>query len=99
MLGYNLSVPFYVRQALLSRSINNDDLLPKIRKPVLVTQGTDDAIVNPAAAQQHGAAIPHAEVQMLANAGHAPFWDVPETFNASLNAFCRKCVSLSASSI
>jgi non-heme chloroperoxidase len=35
MLGYNVSVPPYVRQALLSRSINNDDILPAIRKPVL----------------------------------------------------------------
>src|SRR5687768_1919959 len=30
MLGYNLSVPPYVRQALLSRSFDNDDLLPRI---------------------------------------------------------------------
>ena len=39
MLGYNLSVPPYVRQALFSRSFDNDDLLPKIRKPVLITHG------------------------------------------------------------
>jgi pimeloyl-ACP methyl ester carboxylesterase len=32
MLGYNLSVPPCVRQALLSRSFDNDDLLPKIRQ-------------------------------------------------------------------
>jgi pimeloyl-ACP methyl ester carboxylesterase len=89
MLGYNVSVPHYVRQALLSRSINNDDLLPKIRKPVLVTQGTADAVVKAAATDQHRAAIRHAEVQMLPNTGHAPFWDDPETFNANLKAFCR----------
>ena len=28
MLGYNVAVPPYVRQALLSRSFDNDDLLP-----------------------------------------------------------------------
>jgi non-heme chloroperoxidase len=39
MLGYNVSVPSYVRQGLFSRSFNNDDLLPKIRKPVLITHG------------------------------------------------------------
>jgi len=98
MLGYNVSVPPYVHQALLSRSINNDDLLPKIRKPVLVTQGTADAIVKPIAAEQHRTAIPHAELQMLPNAGHAPFWDDPETFNANLRAFCRKCMGLNTSS-
>ena len=49
MLGYNLSVPPYVRQALFSRSFDNDDLLPKIRKPVLITHGADEAVVKPAA--------------------------------------------------
>ena len=33
MLGYTVSVPPYVRQALFSRSLDNDDLLSKIRKP------------------------------------------------------------------
>ncbi|MGH9176848.1 MAG: alpha/beta fold hydrolase, partial [Vicinamibacterales bacterium] len=47
MLGYNLSVPPFVRQALFSRSFDNDDLLPSIRKPVLITHGADDAIVKP----------------------------------------------------
>src|SRR5713226_2184646 len=47
MLGYNVSVPPYVRQALFSRSFDNDDLLPRIRKPVLITHGADDAIVKP----------------------------------------------------
>jgi pimeloyl-ACP methyl ester carboxylesterase len=63
MLGYNVSVTPYVRQALFSRSFDNDDLLPKIRKPVLITHGADDAIVKPAAAHQHKAAIAHAQIQ------------------------------------
>ena len=37
MLGYNVSVPPYVRQALFSRAFDNDDLLPKIRTPALLT--------------------------------------------------------------
>ena len=53
MLGYNVSVPPYVRQGLFSRSFDNDDLLPKIRKPVLITQGSDDAVVTPAIVDQH----------------------------------------------
>lgn len=53
MLGYNLSVPPYVRQALFSRSFDNDDLLPKLRKPVLITHGAVDAIVKPAVVEQH----------------------------------------------
>jgi non-heme chloroperoxidase len=88
MLGYNLSVPPYVRQGLFSRSFDNDDLLPKIRKPVLITHGADDAIVKPAAVDQHTAAMPHAQVQLMANTGHAEFWDDEERFNERLHSFC-----------
>jgi non-heme chloroperoxidase len=87
MLGYNLSVPPYVRQALLSRSVDNDDLLPKIRKPVLVTHGEDDAIVKPAVVEQHKASMVHAQIHVMANAGHAPFWDDAMGFNLRLRSF------------
>src|SRR6185436_9214042 len=53
MLGYNTSVPPYVRQALFSRSFDNDDILPTISKPALITHGVDDAIVKPAVVEQH----------------------------------------------
>ncbi|MEO8210000.1 MAG: alpha/beta hydrolase [bacterium] len=87
MLGYNVSVPPYVRQALLSRSFDNDDLLSKIRKPVLITHGDDDAVVKPASVDQHVAGVAHAQIQMVANAGHAPFWDDAATFNQRLREF------------
>jgi pimeloyl-ACP methyl ester carboxylesterase len=87
MLGYNLSVPPYVRQALFSRFFNNDELLSGVRKPVLITHGADDAIVRPAAVDQHKASLTHAQVHMMANAGHAPFWDDAAGFNRRLRAF------------
>jgi non-heme chloroperoxidase len=87
MLGYNLSVPPYVRQGLFSRSFDNDDLLPKIRKPVLISHGAYDAVVRRAAVDQHKAAISHAQLQMMANAGHACFWDDATTFNRRLRGF------------
>ena len=90
MLGYNLSVPPYVRQALFSRSFDNDDLLPRIRKPVLIVHGTQDAIVKPAIVDQHKAARLHAEVQMMPSVGHAPFWDDATAFNGHLRVFCER---------
>ncbi len=87
MLEYNLTVPPSVRQGLFSRSFDNDDLLPRIHKPVLITHGADDAIVKPAIVDQHKAGIPHAQIQMMANAGHAPFWDDAPAFNSRLRAF------------
>ena len=89
MLGYNVSVPPYVRQALFSRSFDNDDLLPTIRKPVLITHGTKDAVVKRAAVDQHKASIAHAQIHMMANAGHASFWDDAASFNQRLRAFCK----------
>jgi pimeloyl-ACP methyl ester carboxylesterase len=88
MLGYNVLVPPHVRQGLLSRSFDNDDLLPRIRKPVLITHGAADAIVKPAAVDQHRAAMPHAQLQLLENAGHGPFWEDAAGFNDRLRAFC-----------
>lgn len=88
MLGYNVCVPPYVRQGLLSRSIGNDDLLPKLRKPVLITHGERDAIVKMDVVTAHKAAIPHAQVQLVPGAGHAVFWDDAAGFNERLHAFC-----------
>lgn len=87
MLGYNLSVPPYVRQAMFARSFDNDDLLPKIRKPVLITHGALDAIVKPAVVDQHKAGMARAQIHMMANSGHAPFWDDAASFNGRLKSF------------
>lgn len=91
MLGYEVLVPPYVRQALFSRSFDNDDLLPKIRKPVLITHGAQDKVVKAAAVDQHKAGLAHAQIQMMANAGHASFWEDAATFNRDLRAFAKSC--------
>jgi non-heme chloroperoxidase len=87
MLGYNLSVPPYVRQALFARSADNDDLFPTIRKPVLITHGARDAIVRPVAVEQYKSTLPHAQVHVMPDAGHAAFWDDAAVFNERLGAF------------
>jgi len=87
MLGYNVSVPPYVRQGLFSRFFHNDDLLPKIRKPVLITHGDGDAIVKPTVVRQHKEAMPHAQVHLMVT-GHGAFWDDAAGFNERLHVFC-----------
>jgi len=86
MLGYSVSVPPYVRQALLSRSFSNDDLLPKLRKPALITHGTDDAVVKSAVIDQQMKRISGARIRMLAT-GHACFWDDAAGYNRCLQEF------------
>jgi len=88
MLGYNVAVPPFVRQALLSRAFDNDDLLATIRTPVLITHGEADSIVRRAVVEQHRRAIPHAQVDIMRGAGHAAFWDDAPAFNRRLSAFC-----------
>lgn len=89
MLGHNLAVPPHVRQALFSRSFDNDDLLPRIRKPALVVHGAEDAVVKVSIVEQHKTRMPHAHMQVLSQAGHAPFWEDCVRFNEHLRQFCR----------
>jgi len=91
MLGYNVSVPPYVRQALFSRTIDNDDLMPTLRAtPALIVHGELDAICKPAVVAQHTAALPHAEVAMMSGTGHAPFWEQAAAFNEHVRTFCER---------
>jgi non-heme chloroperoxidase len=89
MVGYNISVPPFVRQALFSRAFDNDDLLPKLGKPVLVTHGEADAIVRLSVLGQYSDRVPHAEIHIMPDAGHAPFWDDSTSFNRRLAEFCQ----------
>ncbi len=87
MLGWNMRVPTHVRQALFARAFDNDDLLPTLRKPVLITHSSAETIVKPSAVDEHLAAMPDAQVHWTPEAGHAPFWDDARGFNRRLREF------------
>jgi non-heme chloroperoxidase len=87
MLGFNVSVPPYVRQGLFSRSFDNDDLLPKIRKPVLITHGGADAVVSLAVNDKQMSRISNTQMHVIANAGHGCFRDEPAAYNQRLRKF------------
>src|SRR4051812_12385670 len=87
MLGYNALVPPHVRQALFSRTLDNDDLLSKMEKPILITQGRDDRIVYRAAAEQIRSVAPNAEMDELTGVGHGLFWEAAASFNLRLRDF------------
>jgi pimeloyl-ACP methyl ester carboxylesterase len=87
MLDDSLAVPAHVRQGLLSRVLDNDDLLPKIRVPVLLTHGSADTVVKPAVVEAHKALIPKAEVDLVPGAPHALFWTDAPAFNRTLKRF------------
>jgi non-heme chloroperoxidase len=87
MLGFGVSVPPFVRQALLTRVVDNDDLLPAVVTPVLITHGALDAVVGQRVVTQHKTLLPHAQVDIMPDAGHAAFWDDAARFNQRLGAF------------
>jgi pimeloyl-ACP methyl ester carboxylesterase len=98
-LGYNVSVPPYVRQALLARHVNNDDVFAMLRKPVSLVHGEADRIVSPTMCAHLERLMPDAAVATYANVGHMPFQEAPERFNRELHAFASACarpLSLSA---
>ncbi len=86
-LGYNTIVPPYVRQGLFSRNLNNDSVIEKIRKPMLLTYGQQDRIALPTMCTHIAELAKHAEVSSYLNVGHAPFWEAPERFNRELREF------------
>jgi pimeloyl-ACP methyl ester carboxylesterase len=88
MLGISLGVPPHVRQAMLSRAIDNDDVMSRLRKPVLITHGDRDRVVKPLAAEQHKASLAEAQLHLMPGAGHACFWDDAAGFNRRLAEFC-----------
>jgi len=53
----------------------------------LAVGGVDDAIVKPTVIDQQMACITHAKIRMIANAGHACFWDEAATYNRCLQEF------------
>lgn len=87
MLGYNVAVPSYVRQALFARAFSNDDLLRNLKAPVLITHGAQDAILRREVVDQHASLIPRVEVDIIPDSGHAPMWESAAAFNSRLRTF------------
>jgi non-heme chloroperoxidase len=90
MLDYERAVPSFVRQALFSRTLDNDDLLSTSTVPLLITHGVGDRIVFQAAAEQIASVAPNSELHRPENVGHAAFWEDAEVFNRRLREFAER---------
>jgi non-heme chloroperoxidase len=86
-LGYNSVVPPRVRLAMLSRTVNHDEVFRQLTKPVFITHGLDDQVVLPAMSDHEAKLIPHARASFYEGIGHSPFLEDAERFNAELLAF------------
>ena len=61
---------------------NLDARLGEIRVPTLLVWGKDDRITPPEVAERFRALLPDAQLELIANCGHAPMLEQPLIFNA-----------------
>ncbi|SDN23911.1 Pimeloyl-ACP methyl ester carboxylesterase [Halogranum gelatinilyticum] len=90
MLGYNVVVPPHVRDSLRDRTVSHDAELEALDVPVLLTHGTEDAVVLPEASEAYADRVADAELSWYPETGHTPFWEQPARFNRELRAFARE---------
>jgi non-heme chloroperoxidase len=94
-VGYNMMVPFAVREAIGGWTTDPADTVPalqRVRVPTLITHGRRDAIILPLAAEMTAAAIPHALVSWYDDCGHSPFQEDAVRFNRELAEFVARQV-------
>ncbi len=63
------------------------DRLPEAKANALVVWGAADRIVSPAHGHAYAAALPHARFALIANAGHLPQLETPDTLADLVSAF------------
>jgi pimeloyl-ACP methyl ester carboxylesterase len=79
-----------VRAALISRELDFTSVLEALAVPVLVSHSRAETVVLPAMGQLILDRCPTARASWYEGAGHAPFLEAPDRFNAELAAFARE---------
>ena len=64
--------------------------LESIRQPTLLVTGDSDLYTPPSLLRMQAQHMPHAEVHIVREAGHSPYWEQPVLFNDVLLAFLAK---------
>ena len=62
-------------------------LLESIRHPVFLATGDSDLYVPPSLLRMQASHLPGAEVHIIPESGHSPYWERPDLFNAALIKF------------
>ncbi len=64
--------------------------LESIKHPTLLVTGDSDLYTPPSLLRMQAQHMPHAEVHIIDEAGHSPYWEQPVAFNKVLLAFLAK---------
>jgi 3-oxoadipate enol-lactonase len=68
-----------------------DDELAALQVPALFIVGTADEIFPPTSIAEAATRVPGARVELIDGAGHSPYFEQPDTWNALVRAFLREC--------
>ena len=79
-------------QAYLDAFLDHDttDRLPQITAPTLVLAGGRDPTARPELCRAVAELIPGARFEVLDEEGHQPFQEIPDQWNARVDAFWRQ---------
>ena len=86
-LGFNASTLPASREGMFTRQLDNAAVMESFTVPLLITQGKEDRIVLPAAADFISSHVAHAKRIDYDRCGHAPFAEVADQFNRDVAAF------------
>ncbi|MGH7715560.1 MAG: alpha/beta fold hydrolase [Vulcanimicrobiaceae bacterium] len=84
LLAIGEQCPSVVREAMMRRRLDNDDVLSELQVPVLCVHGTDDAIVTVASSEHNAAIVPGARLSLYERIGHTPFVEDAPRFDREL---------------
>jgi pimeloyl-ACP methyl ester carboxylesterase len=84
------SVEAFQAQVDVCLTHDTADRLSEIGAPTLVLAGEFDTILPPRFGQAVAAAIPNARFEVMPGEAHQPFQEVPDEFNARVDAFWRE---------
>ncbi len=87
LITANMQCPAHVRRALFAADWDFQSVYGKLAKPGLVIHGDKDAIVEPLTGITASELIAKCDLILYENAGHMPFLEQPDRFNADLSSF------------
>jgi pimeloyl-ACP methyl ester carboxylesterase len=88
-IGYTMAVAPQVRQGMLSRTVDHDEVFRQLTVPLLIVHGLEDEVVLPAMSEHLANLANAAQTSFRPGVGHTPFMEDVDQFNTALSRFVR----------
>ncbi len=86
----NSFVPVFVRQCMLKKVADNNDILKTLSVPVLFIRGEHDVFLSVSAFENYLRIIPNVRGLVFKGVGHSPQWEAASLFNETIKDFLKK---------